>query len=1088
MPSRVPVRAVLAMALLSMFASPSRAGDAPAWARAGEPIRGGRYPALSPDGRMLVFGYLGDLWTVPSDGGVARRLTASTSYERSPVFSPDGKWIAFASNRYGDFDLFVIPAEGGLPRRLTWHSSDDIPCAFSPDNRRVIFRSGREVLSSLYSIPVEGGVPARLSRLTWTEASNASPTPDGKSMLMNLGPQSRQFWWRIGYKGSNNADVWRLDLDSGHYARWTTWKGDDNWPLCGPDGRTFYYVADRDGRMPNLYAQDGPEGAPRALTHFTDDPVRFPCLAADGSKIAYEHDLGLWVTDLRTGESHETPIQAGADYPASLEETRTLSRDATEMAVSPDSRKIALVVRGDLFVMPADGGETRPVTHGPERDRFVSWTPDSRSLVYVTDKTGVAQLWVVGADGSGAPRALTAGPGEKGSPLVSPDGKTVVYFSGYGSVRSIPLGGGPESTLVSGALGNEESDCTLAISPDSRWLAYTAATSREEHEIWIVPLAGGAGVNVTRSNHDSVQPCWSRDGKYLYFASNRKGHSKGVVQEGNYELFRIPLVPDSAKFSESRLDSLFLPEAPRKEGASEAKGGGAAKASVPVVRIDFHRIDRRFQRLFESKGDCVEPAVSPDGKTVVFIADETAGAQVYSVPAEGGRPKALTQGEPLQNRLSQGGGFARPGVLQWDKEGKKVFVLAGSTVKSIPLEGSAAEVAYAARVTINTPGEYRQMLHEAWTALRDYYYDDKFHGVDWESVGRKYEARAQFAAHHIDFDDVLREMVGELNSSHTGANGPALTPEQPTAFLGCEFEAPIAGEIGARIVRVFRDGPLDQANARARVGEYILAVDGLPLDDQARDDAGLSDKVGRRVRLLIGPAPLARGALAAGKVPGTREVLVKGLAPGEHAALRYNDWSEARKEYVHAKVGDKFVYIHLPACGPADIEKFKRELERDMDPAGGLILDVRWNTGGSIDEALLTYLAQRPYQFRQQRGFPRHVTPAFAWARPTVLMQNENSLSNAEVIANGFRELGLGKIVGRTSYGWLIGTGSRRLLDGSSIRMPGRGCYSLRGEDTETWGGVKTDVDCENSPEDDAAGRDPQLDKAIETLSEQVKR
>jgi tricorn protease len=388
---------------------------------------------------------------------------------------------------------------------------------------------------------------------------------------------------------------------------------------------------------------------------------------------------------------------------------------------------------------------------------------------------------------------------------------------------------------------------------------------------------------------------------------------------------------------------------------------------------------------------------------------------------------------------------------------------------------------------VNTPGEYRQMFHEAWTTLRDNYYDPGYHGANWETVGRKYEARAEFVAHHVDFDDQLREMMGELNSSHTGAYGPPQQPEQPTAGLGCEFEAPEPGQVGARLTNVFREGPLDQPNVKAAAGEYLLAVDGQPLDSAARDDAWLSDKVGKRVRLLVGPAPVAAAAYKGPATPGARELLVKGIPAAEQGRLRYDDWDQGRQEYVRQKAGNRLVYIHLPACGAADLEKFKRRLEADGPGRQGLLLDLRWNTGGSIDEGLLMYLWQKAYQMRGPRGFARHFTPAFAWGRPTVMLLNEESLSNAEVTGNGFKQLGLGRVVGKTTYGWLIGTGSHRLQDGSSFRVPYRGCWTLRGEDTETWGGVKPDVEADAAPEDDSGAGDPQLDKAIEVLTSPMK-
>ncbi|MGA2586670.1 MAG: LpqB family beta-propeller domain-containing protein [Candidatus Aminicenantales bacterium] len=486
-----------------------------------KPLIGARHPAISPDGKQIAFSYMGDIWLVPTEGGKAYRLTDNVAYEREPIWSPDGQWLAFTSNRFGNNDVFIMKSQGGTPIQLTFHSGDDVATDFTPDSRWVIFRSGRASSSSLYKVPLTGGNELPVLETYWNWAYQARISPDGRSVLFSEGMENG-FWWRRGYRGANTAKLWIKELDGTVAKKIVDDSSNAFWPDWSLDGSRLYFVSDRKSGVYNIWtaARDGSDVKP--VTQFKQGDVRWMSVAARAPMAAYEKDFGVWVTNVQTGDSRRVPI----DAPAENKENRTFfveNAPVSEFQVSPDGKKIAAVVRGDIFVLSSDGGYARNVTNSPWRERNVDWDKDSRNLVFVSDVNAGPDLYIVSALGNDKPRRLTVSAEDENSPQFSPDGKTIAYYRGPRELRLIQPDGQNDRLLVEDDFGGRFAD-DFAWSPDGKYLAVTVRRNGNL-DIFAVEVASGRKILMTNTAYDESGPRWTSDGKTLLFASNRSGHS-----------------------------------------------------------------------------------------------------------------------------------------------------------------------------------------------------------------------------------------------------------------------------------------------------------------------------------------------------------------------------------------------------------------------------------------------------------------------------------------------------------------------------------------------------------------------------------
>lgn len=1026
------------------------------------PIRIGRNPSLSPDGDKLCFGYQGNLWVAPSTGGVATRLTANDSNDTNPRWSPDGRWIAFNSDREGGNQVFLIPSSGGPARQLTFYASPPLfgtsataVYDWFPDGKSLLVTTSRETRrESIYRMDVETG---RLKLLVSDDMRSTFPalSPDGKWIAYTRGGLSDTI--RKGYRGAANYDIWVVPTDlATPPKRLTDSDKNDMWPAWSKDSRTVYYCSERGG-ISTVWKQARDGGKPVQVVQSPPDAVRFLASSRRAPVLAYEADRRIF-TVFENAPPKEAKLICRTDERGPKTTYATYSgNNVSEFAVSPDGKRTALIIRGDIFVCNNDKpGDARRVTDTPAKEVDVQWSPDGKRLVYASNRTGSYRLYLFEL-ATRETKPLTTGDGIDTDPFFSPDGKWIAFLRAPKTgIFAIKPDGTGEQLLIQGPKISE-----FRWSPDSKWVAYTREDDIRGFDEWIAPLSpdggalkAGAPINVTDHPGINQGPRWTADGAKLLFRSNRYRNRdvETLNHEGKYALYATSLEREKEK-----LDEEDDPLKPSDVKPTDAK---PVEKKPAIVKVDPREIERRAKSIVGLEEGVRAFEVSPDGKTVAFVSSVQGQPDIWQAAVEGGTVTRLTtSGE-------------NPLKLAWSPDSTRIYFLATGAIRWIPKGGGpGGSVGFTARMQIDRAVDYRAVFDEAWQVLNDHYYDRTFHGVDWKAVGEKYRSLLGEVSTRRDLNYLVGQMLGELNSSHTGFGDlSSIRPVRETANLGIWADQDFAGP-GVRVASVLARSPAYLDESRLKPGDVILKIDGEEASWGASYDRALADKVGRTVTLELA---------AVGGAP--RTVKIKPIGRAAWAGLMYEKWIDERRAIADKASGGRLGYLHVADMGDAARNRFERELYSIGMRKDGMIIDLRDNQGGDTHDSLLRMLVRNRHYFnmapRTETPFPQ---PERAYTKPIILLINEQSLSDAEVFANGFREYGLGKIVGTPTMGWIIFTYGERLVDGSILRVPAIGCYTLDGRDMENWG-VPPDIRVENSPADVAAGKDVQLERAVEEL------
>ena len=1041
-----------------------------------------RHPAPSPDGTLIAFSWQGDLWLVDAGGGAARRLTAHPATERFPVWSRDGRFIAFASDRHGNDDVFIIPTDGSrAPQRLTFASTTDIPEAFTPDGTAVLFSSGRargvRWGSQLWTVALSGGTPAMAQAAFVTSdgiSGHAAYSPDGGALIFVRGSTK---WVRRGYRGPASRDLWLRGPEEA-YTQLTTWDGPDDSPSWVDDS-TIAFLSDREGTK-NVYLLDRQNGRVSRLTDHQGSAVRCPRASADGSIIAYEFEDAVWTVSPQSGASQRVHIEVPAEKVVNPVQRQTATDHAQDLAISADGKLAAFIVHGDVFVTDVVSKEdqeiatppTVQVTATPESEANVSWSPDGTTLLFSSASGDDVDVCTARRADEEMPwtenfdfvvEHLTDSPAVEQLPRFSPDGERVAFVRGKGELVVMPAAGGEETVLL-----DQWATPEYEWSPDGAWIAYSIPDESFNSEVWIVSSSGGSPYNVSRHPDEDVSPSWSPDGRRLVWLSRR--------HDDTFDVWGVWLTrADDERTAAQWLKVWKEQDEPKKKGdgdekAEDAKSEAEEKKTtdLPTVTIDFDDLWRRVAAITDLKGDEGFVGVSPDGKTVVFTAEHEGELDLYSVRWDGEDIKRLTEGG------------AEPEDVQFGPKGATLFYLDDKgKIKRVGLDAKSGDpIPFSARYEVDAQSERAAVFDAAWLALEENFYDPNFHGVDWPAQREKYRPWALEASTDADFSDVVNLMLGELNASHMGYYPRGDGGGDSTGWLGVTFD-PTAGGPGLLIREVLPDSPAARTDVGLHPGERLLAVNGTEITETTNVFGLFVDTVDRPTPITVQPSDGVE-----------RTVVVAPVDFRELRRLRYQEWVRERRHITDELSGNRLGYLHIQGMDIPSFEEFERDLYAAAHGKDGLLIDVRSNGGGWTTDYLMAVLMVQRHAYTVPRdadpdirAYPQGRLPLAAWTRPAAALCNEDSYSNAEIFSHAFKSLDRGPLVGWPTFGAVISTGGTRLLNGAWVRLPFRGWFvAPTGVNMELNGAVPDVLVAHPPAEDSSAVNDTQLARAVEVL------
>jgi len=1005
-------------------------------------------PALNPDGSEIIFSYDGDLWKVSANGGIATRLTAMTGQESYPRVSPDGKWIAFSSAQFGNTDLYFMPYEGGDIKRLTFHSSADQMEAWSWDSKTIYFRSGRYNSRAAYSVDRKGGTPQRIFDHYFNWPHNLAIHPDGEIYFNESWESSNQVA-RKRYKGAFNPDIKSYNIKSGSFKKHTTYDGKDMWATIDKSGNV-YFVSDQSNGEYNLYGLENDQSV--RLTNFNTS-IKTPQVNANGGKVVFEKDYQLFMYDVSSKRSRKVSINVFQNSTLAQERDFKTKGNVSAFDISGDEKKMAFVSRGELFVSDISGKFIKQLkTNTKERVVEVKWLKDNQTLLFTQTLNGYTNLYTIDAADGSNQKQLTKDDQSNRNLEMNAEKTHAVYLSGRQEVRLLDLSSMESETVATQELWGLYNPLPR-FSPDGQYIAFTAKNDFEE-DIYIYHIASKVLTNYTKTGITETSPFWGPEGKYLYFVSNRTAPSYPFgLQDGR--VYRVPLARQDRPYKSAKLAAVFDEDKKEKD--------------TVIVSIDFSQdLMRSLQRISPNFGSQSNPyAIKSGDKTQIIYSSNHDESQ---------RSLWMTTISPFERNKTEkiaGSGRAGGNII---KVKKNYYINNGGKISKLnpgAKKLTAIETDFTFRRSMRN--EFEQIYFETWAGVEENFYNETFHGQDWAKLKTQYAAYLPHLKSRAELRVLLNDLLGELNSSHMGFS--SFGSEENTFYrtrslnLGVLF----SNDDPYKVERVVSEGPADFADMNLRAGDEIVAINGESVDSEVNREYYLAKpSIDEEVSLTV-----KRGKEAL-------EVKVHPASDGLMRVNLYDEWIAENQNKVDEATSKKVAYVHMKNMGLGSLQQFLIEMTSEAYNRDGLILDLRYNTGGNVHDEVLKFLSRTPYlQWKYREGKLTTQANFGAGAKPMVLLINEQSLSDAEMTAQGFKELGLGTIIGTETYRWIIFTSGAGLVDGSFYRLPSWGCYTLSGENLEKVG-VAPDIFVETDFSDRVNGRDPQLDRAIQEVMKQL--
>lgn len=1010
------------------------------------------HPCLSPDGKTVVFSFEGDLWK-SGVGGPAVRLTAMQGYETHARISPDGQWVAFTGRQMGNADVYLMPLEGGEIRQLTYHSANDEVNNWSWDGTTIYFTSTRGGQVSGYTVDRSGRTPQRLfGDHFFLYDHGLAEHPKTGAVFFNDTWESSNQAARKRYKGPFNPDIQSYHIKTKAYQKHTDWAGKDFGTTIDRNGN-IYFISDEANGEYNLYTLEN--GKKTALTNFSSS-IKTPLVNANGGKVVFEKDYQLWIYDVNTRKPQQLAIQLPRNYILPADKDYEVRNNITNFDVSPDGKKMAFTARGELFVSDVEGKFIKQLAKGnTERAREVKWMSDNKTLLFSQTIGGYQNLFTATADGSEGIKQVTRDQKNNRSVVLNKGRTKAVYLSGRDEVRLLDL-----KTLNSQTIAKDEiwgfQNSDPGFSPNDEYLCFTAVRNFEQ-DIFIHHLKDNKTTNLTNTGVSEASPVWSPDGKSLFFISARTKPSYPFGMQ-NPRIYRMPLDRLDEPYRSDKYNDLFK---------TEKKDTTKKEPVVNAIQIDTDRIMERLEQVGPSFGSQYLMSVVQKGEKtmVLYVSDH----------AEGRPALWKTTLEPFENTKTEKIVGADGGGFDYADGGDKTMVLFNGNIFKLNLDGNRVDpVAISHTFRRSLSKEFVQVFEEAWAQVEENFYDEKFHGINWVEMRNRYAAFLPRVNNRADLRVLLNDMLGELNSSHQGFSSfgdeENITLSNRTMETGIVFE----NNDPYKVKYVVKGSNADKRGVDVRAGDYLLKVNDQEIDRKIDRNYYFSKpSIDREITLTF-------------QRNGTN-YNVK-LHPQPSLANQwYDEWIDDNQRRVDQQSKNRIAYHNMKNMGGGELEKFLLDMTQDLYQKEALILDLRYNTGGNVHDEVLKFLSQRTYLKWKYREGQLTGQPNFGPAdKPMVLLINEQSLSDAEMTAQGFKALKLGKIIGTGTYRWIIFTSGAGMVDGSFVRLPSWGCYTLDGKDLELTG-VEPDIAVPMNFEDRINKRDPQLDRAIAEILKQLK-
>jgi tricorn protease len=1077
------MKKLLICAICIAFVTTGVAQNTPLWMR---------YPAISPDGKTIVFSYKGDLYKVSSAGGDASPLTLHESHDFMPVWSRDGKYIAFASDRYGNFDVFVMPSAGGEATRITYHSAPDLPYDFTPDGKSVIFGTTRNdiytsarfpirsIFQKLYKAPVGGG---RSVMFLSAGSEFAKYNSKGDQIIF----QDRKGYedaWRKHHTSAVTRDIWIYDVKKDDYEQVSGFEGEDREPVFSADDQYFYYLSEKNGSTQNIYKSPVKTKTGEVqLTKFKEHPVRHLTRANDNT-LCFTYDGEIY-TLKESAQPQKVNIRINTDGRTNTEKIVPINTGVTQTALSPNGKEIAFVVRGEVFVTSVEGGITKRITNTPEQERTVMFSPDGRSLIYAAERGKSWDIFSSTISRKEEPyfyastvlkeEPLIATDAEEFQPQYSPDGKEIAYLEERNIIKVYNIATKKTRTIVPKGVNFSyaDGDQYFRWSPDGKWIAFNSAEGAWSRAEVALMRADGTGerINVTQSGFFDGGAKWAFGAKALIWTTDRDG-KKPLAFQGAREVDVYAMFFDQELFDKFKLnkdDYALLKE--KEENDKKEKKDSALLAAIAKKEKDwqplFENLDNRKIRLTINSGNLSDYIITNDGEKLYYLARVEKGFDLWVT-------NIRTRDTKIVTKLDGG-----PAGMDMSKDGKSLFVVSDGRIVKVDAEsGRISPVVVNGEMNLNTAAERSYIYEHAWRQVTKKFYDPKLQGVDWKLYKETYAKFLPHINNNYDFQELLSELLGELNASHTGGRySPPQVNTDATASLGLLYDETYDGD-GVKVMEVIEGGPLLNAKTKIGKGVVIEKIDGETIVEKIDWNKLLNRKSGKNVLLsLYNPATKERW-----------EETIKPITQGEEQNILYDRWVKMMRKKVEELSGGKVGYVHVQGMNDGSFRTVYEDVLGKNADKEAIIVDTRFNGGGWLHDDLVTFLSGKPYlDFSPQGATPTSGEPRNKWAKPSSVLMSESNYSDAFLFPYAYKSLNVGKLIGMPVPGTGTAVWWEQQIDPTLVfGIPMVATIGKENRPTENLQ-LEPDIKVANNFKKILSGQDQQLERAVQEMMNEIK-